>query len=92
MDKWTSMFYMEDIKKVVPEAKVQKRIPIREAGIGFVCNEPLLLFLSSSFFRQNFDNIGTIWYDVVMETIVSHIYWNLPVGSQRYVSCPPAKV
>ena len=73
LDKWMSMYYMKEINKVVPEAKVQKRIFSQEAGMGFVCNEPLLLFLSSSFYLQNIDNLGTIIYDVAMGGIVSYI-------------------
>ena len=67
------MYYMTEVKRAVPKAQIQKRIIINDAGIGFVCNEPLLLFLVSSFFKQNFDNIGTIMHDVAMESIVSDI-------------------
>ena len=71
LDKWMKLFYLADIERAVPEARVHKRIIIEEAGVGFICNEPLLLFLSSTFFRQNIDNLIKIWYDVALEAIVS---------------------
>ncbi|XP_066931199.1 uncharacterized protein [Clytia hemisphaerica] len=67
LDKWMSEYYLPEIKKANPKAKIHKHSVPLDSGIGFITPDENIFKMKKFFHEQNVDNMIRLWYDVALQ-------------------------
>ena len=62
-----SEYFLPEIKKANPKAKIQKSSKPLDSGIGFITHDEGIFKMKKFFHQQNVDNMIKLWYDIALE-------------------------
>ncbi|XP_066931188.1 uncharacterized protein [Clytia hemisphaerica] len=67
LDKWMSEYFLPEIKKANPKAKIHKHSAPLDSGIGFITHDENIFKMKKFFHQQNVDNMIKLWYDIALQ-------------------------
>ena len=76
LDKWMSEYFLPEIKKANPKAKIQKSSKPLDSGMGFITHDEDIFKMKTFFHRQNVDNMQKLWFDIALGFNLVNIFWS----------------